>query len=244
MNLTGNTILITGGGSGIGFALAKRFAKAGSEVIICGRRAEQLALSKKECPSLHTVSADISRESERISLFQKISQEFPKLNVLINNAGVQNRPPSILEPQKWTDTEFELAVNLHAPIHLANLFASFLAKKEKAAMINVTSGLAFCPISFMPVYCASKAALHSFSQSLRHQLSKTSIEVIEVAPPMVQTDLGGKGLHNQGVPLDEFADHSMKLIAAGELEFGFGTSETRRVASKKEIDAIFAQMNP
>lgn len=243
MKLGGHTILITGGGSGIGLALAKRFAAAGSQVILCGRRPDVLALAQKECPSALTVVADVESETGRTTLFEQVTRKFPALNVVINNAGVQKRPPSYLQPQSWAETAQEIAINLEAPIHLAMLFAPFLAKKSEAAIMNVTSGLAFSPLAFMPVYCATKAALHSFTLSLRHQLSGTSISVVEIAPPAVRTDLGGKGLHDFGVPLDEFADHAIGHIAAGETEFGYESSERARLASRDQLNAIFGQMN-
>ncbi len=243
MKLGGNTILITGGGSGIGLALAKRFLAAESEVILCGRRQQTLETAKRECPKFHTFVCDVSQASERVRLAQRLTSDFPRLNVIINNAGVQNRPPSVLQSQEWSDTEREIATNLSAPIHLAMLFAPHLAKQKAAAIINVTSGLSFSPLAFMPVYCATKAALHSFTLSLRHQLVNTSVSVIEVVPPAVQTDLGGKGLHDFGVPLEAFADHAVKGIASGELEFGYQLSEKARLASRQELDAIFKGMN-
>ena len=243
MNLTNNTILITGGASGIGFALAKRFIQAKNKVIICGRRMEQLEKAKKECPEIHIIQCDVSKESERQSLFQTVSRDFPELNVLINNAGIQNRPPQLRETQDWEMHAKEIEINLKAPMHLAMLFIPFLMNQTSPAIMNVSSGLAFCPISFMPTYCATKAALHSFTLSLRHQLSKTAIKVVEIIPPAVNTDLGGVGLHNDGTPLDVFADHAVAQIAKGELEFGFGFSEKGRLASREEINGLFSMLN-
>ena len=116
-------------------------------------------------------------------------------------------------------------------------------KQKNPAIVNVTSGLAFSPISFMPTYCMTKAALHSFTLSLRHQLKATSIQVTELIPPAVNTDLGGKGLHNDGANLDHFADHCMTKLAAGELEFGYESSETRRLAAKQALEPFFLMMN-
>jgi uncharacterized oxidoreductase len=243
MNLNGNTILVTGGASGIGFALAKRFADAGSEVIICGRREEQLKEAKKLCPALYALRCDVSLESERRELVERMAKDFPALNVLVNNAGIQNRVPPLRENQDWSKYRQEIAINLEAPMHLSMLFLSQLLSRPKAAVINVSSGLAFSPLAFMPSYCATKAAIHSFTLSLRYQLRETSVEVIEVIPPAVKTDLGGKGLHDYGVPLDEFADHVMARIAKGELEFGFQFSEKARLASRQELGEIFANMN-
>ncbi|MCC9134804.1 SDR family oxidoreductase [Pontibacter silvestris] len=243
MNLSGNTILITGGGSGIGLAFAERFLKAGSKVIICGRRQETLLEAKQKYPELHTRVCDVAKESERVDLFNWATSEFPDLNVLVNNAGIQRRVPFVGNTEEWSKHQQEIAINLEAPIHLAMLFIPLLDKQENAAIINVTSGLAFIPPAFAAVYGATKAALHSFTMSLRHQLSKSNIKVIEVAPPAVQTDLGGVGLHTFGEPLDEFADSVIKDIEEGKLEIGYGSSERARKASREEIDAIFAQMN-
>jgi uncharacterized oxidoreductase len=244
MELKGNTILITGGGSGIGFALASRLAKSGNKVIVCGRRAEQLEEAKKQCPDLITLRADISSANGRKELFAEVTKKFPELNVLMNNAGVQNRLPPLTEPQEWSTHELEIATNLEAPIHLAMLFIPHLQKQKNPYIINVTSGLAFVPIHFLPTYCATKAALHSFTTTLRYQLKATPIRVVEIAPPAVNTDLGGKNLHTHGADLNLFADHCMKHLAAGDDEFGYETSETRRLAVKNATDSIFKQMNP
>lgn len=243
MNLKGNTILITGGASGIGLALAKRYVQAGSTVIACGRRQEQLALAERECPGLKTLRADISNEAGREKLRDQVLSEFPKLNVLINNAGIQNRPPPLTQPQDWMKSKLEIETNLEAPIHLSMLFLPHLMKATNPAIVNVTSGLSFAPISFMPVYCLTKAALHSFTLSLRHQLKATPVKVIEIIPPAVNTDLGGPGLHTTGANLDQFADHCMKHLAAGDEEFGFESSEARRLAVKNAIDPFFNMMN-
>ena len=243
MNWKNATILISGGASGIGFALAKRFVTAGSKVIVCGRREEQLKVAKQECPALFTLRADVSTAAGRIDLHQRALAEFPSINVLLNNAGIQNRLPPVVEPQPWERHEQEIAINLHAPMHLSMLFLPQLLAQKESAIMNVTSGLAFAPISFMPTYCATKAALHSFTLSLRHQLKNTTTKVIEIIPPAVNTDLGGKGLHTMGAPLDAFADHAIAQILKGELEFGYETSETRRLAAHTALDGFFQSMN-
>lgn len=243
MRLDSNTILITGGASGIGFALARRFVKAGSRVIACGRRREQLEWAQRECPGLEVVACDVSVESERVALAERMAREFPALNVLINNAGIQQRPPSLLEPQDWAKHRAELETNLHAPIHLSLLFCAQLRQQPTAAIVNVSSGLAFTPIAFMPTYCATKAALHSFTISLRFQLASSSIQVFEVVPPAVATNLGGAGLHNFGVPVDPYADDVMEKLAGHQLEFGYHYSEAARNLSRQELDARVAAMN-
>jgi uncharacterized oxidoreductase len=244
MRREGRTVLITGGATGIGFALAKRFWSVGSKVLVCGRREERLAAAERELSGIVTIRCDLASEVERSRLVARVISEFPEVDVVVNNAGIQNRPPPLMEEQDWTSYEREISTNLSAPIHLSMLFVQHLARKPEAALINVTSGLAFSPLSFMPTYCATKAALHSFTLSLRHQLRNTGVSVVEVIPPKVQTDLGGVGLHDDGVPLEEFADHVWRELGAGSLEFGFGFSERNRRASREDLDRVFEGLNP
>jgi uncharacterized oxidoreductase len=243
MQLAGNAVLITGGSTGIGLAMAQRFAEAGSEVIACGRRQQALDEARLQIPGLQTIQCDVSIEDQRLRLLERVRHDFPKTNVLVNNAGIQNRPAPMTEPQDWAAHKQELATNLEAPMHLSMLFIPFLQAQQDPAIINVTSGLAFVPMAGMPTYCATKAALHSFTLSLRRQLKDAGIEVIEMAPPAVQTDLGGKGLHTFGVPLDEYADFAMVQIAAGETEFGYQFSARGMNGSAEERRQLFEQMN-
>ncbi len=242
MNLMNNTILITGGASGIGLGLTKRLA-AHNQVIVCGRRADVLAAAQAEIPSLQTIECDVASQSDRERLARQVTERFPKLNVLLNNAGIQNRLPPLTTPQAWEPHATEIAINLQAPMHLSMLLLPQLLKQPSAAILNVSSGLAFVPIAFMPTYCATKAGLHSFTMSLRRQLRETSVKVIEIVPPMVNTDLGGKGLHDTGTPLNEYIDSVMAQLATDSVEFGFGFSEKARAASRAELDGIFANMN-
>lgn len=242
MELSGNTILITGGASGIGYAFARRFLAAGSEVIICGRRADKLREAKENHPQFYTRVCDVSDEAERTALFDWATGEFPRLNVLVNNAGIQRRV-NLSESEDWQQTRSEIAINLDAPVHLSRLFIPHLLKQRRPAIINVTSGLSFVPLANVPVYCATKAALHSFTMSLRQQLSETPVSVIEVAPPAVDTDLGGVGLHTFGVPLDEFADAVFRRLPQGETEIAYGTAQQASRASRAELDEIFKFMN-
>ena len=242
MELSGNTILVTGGSNGIGLALAKRFVRQGNEVIICGRDEEKLARAKDEVPQFHTKACDVGDEQQRAELYEWAASEFPRLNVLVNNAGIQRRI-DLKEGDEWENTRSEIAINLEAPIHLTQLFLPQLVAQPRAAVVNVTSGLSFVPLANVPVYCATKAALHSFTLSLRHQLKDTSVEVIEVVPPAVDTDLGGPGLHTFGVNVGEFADAVFKGLESNEKEIAYGTALTSSRASRKELDEIFAGMN-
>ncbi len=244
MKLTGNTILITGGSAGIGLAFAERFMEAGNTVIVTGRREHALQQAKEKLPSLITHVNDLNQESERAALLDWVTANYPDVNVLVNNAGIQQRFNVLKADAKsgWDDFHQEITTNIEAPIHLSMLFAPYFAAKEKAAIINVTSGLAFTPFAIAPIYSATKAALHSFTISLRHQLSDTSVEVIEVAPPAVNTDLGGTGLHTHGEPLDAFADGIFKGLEEGKTEIGYGSSVDRLRMSRDEVDEYVANM--
>ena len=244
MNLATNTILLTGGASGIGLALAVRFLQAGSTVIIVGRRADKLAEAHQRYPGLITRQANVADVAERRELVRWATTEYPTLNVLVNNAGIQNRVQLADDAgTDWEQRREELVINVEAPIHLATLLVPHLRQQPNAAIINVTSGLSFAPAAFVPIYSATKAALHSFTLSLRHQLAPTGISVLEIVPPAVNTDLGGPGLHTFGVNVDEFADSIMARLAAGEQEVGFGSSEKSRLASRAELDEQFRMMN-
>ena len=243
MQLASHTVLITGGASGIGLALAERFLRAGSEVAVCGRRADRLAEAKAKHPGIRTFACDVGQAADRVALLEWAVKELPDLDVLVNNAGIQRRV-SLAEPGDWEAMREEIAINLEAPVHLSTLFIPHLLRQERPAIVNVTSGLSFSPLAGVPVYCATKAALHSFTLSLRHQLSGTPIEVVEIIPPAVDTDLGGPGLHTFGVPLDEFADAVAARLDRGDLEVPYGMAERASRASRDELDEAFRRMNP
>ena len=238
MNMVNNTILITGGASGIGLALAERFLNKGNEVIICGRREDKLKEAKKKYPGLHIRVCDVSDESERQSLVKWVTTDFPEVNVLVNNAGIQQRVNLLDATADWKYYQQEISANQVAPIHLSMLFIPHLLQKKDAAIINVTSGLAFVPPAWVPIYGATKAAMHSFTVSLRLQLAESKIQVVEILPPAVNTDLGGIGLHTFGEPLDDFADGVFKGLVRGDLEIGYQFSEKVIRASRDEIDEI------
>jgi uncharacterized oxidoreductase len=242
MDLASHTVLITGGASGIGFALAERFLNAGSEVIVCGRREEKLREAQEKYPHLHIRVCDVSHASDRVLLFEWVTREFPKVNILVNNAGIQRRF-QLAQNSSWEKIEEEIAINLEAPIHLSTLFISHLLKQEHPAIINISSGLAFAPMAIAPVYCATKAALRSFTLSLRHQLSATPISIIEIIPPAVNTDLGGKGIHTSATPLDEFINAVVDQLGKGSLEISYGFAAQSSRASREELNETFKRMN-
>lgn len=242
MHIDSNTVLITGGGSGIGLGLAEAFLSAGSKVIVCGRDEGKLRAARAKNPGLATYACDVGKAAEREELVRWATREHAQLNVVINNAGIQRRV-QLAQAEPWANCEAEIAINFHAPVHLCRLFIPHLLTRERPVLVNVTSGLAFVPVAFVPVYAATKAAMHSFTVSLRQQLASTPIQVIEIVPPAVNTDLGGVGLHASGVPRDEYCDAVIQSLKSGALEFGYGFSERARLASRAEIDEILKHGN-
>jgi uncharacterized oxidoreductase len=242
MKSNDNTILITGGATGIGLALAARFLKRGNEVIACGRRQEKLDEAKRKHPGLHTCRCDVAQEPGRIQLFDTIVRDFPKLNVLLNNAGISGFH-SLDTAASWPEERDMIATNLEGTIHLSQLFAGHLSKQDAPAIFVTTSGLAHVPRANFPIYCATKAALHSFALSLRHQLKALKIEVIEICPPHVDTDLGAPGRNRAGIPVDEFADGVMAELEKGTLEITCGTSTKWANAPSVERNEIFRRLN-
>ena len=228
MKTAGNTVLITGGATGIGLAMAGEFVKAGSTVIVCGRTEETLKQAKQKLPSLHTRICNVAKESDRDDLYEWAVANFKNLNILVNNAGIQRmidfkKGTADLLRHRAEDGEDEVEVNLRAPVYLTALFTPHLMKQKESAIINVSSGLAFYPMPELPVYCATKAAVHSFSQTLRQQLEGTTVRVFELIPPMVDTNLdkGARKARGQtyfGLSTAEFIVPVMKAFANNEFE--------------------------
>jgi uncharacterized oxidoreductase len=246
MKTSGNTILITGGATGLGLGLAKAFKDAGNEVIICGRRENRLNEAAALVPGIHTFICDVASADGRTNLAEWAYRHFPGLNILINNAGVQ-KSLNLDDPADVNRrASEEIEINLTAPIHLSSLFIPLLSKQKDAAIINITSGLAFAPLAMYPVYCATKAALHSFSMSLRHRLSKTIVKVFEIAPPLVQTELkvpadnGHPEMNAHGITVQAFSDEAMEAFKNDKYEYAVGQAENMR----QKRDELFPVMNP
>src|ERR1051325_806578 len=214
MKLSNNKILITGGASGIGLALTERFIKEGNTVIICGRRELVLKEVADKFPSVITRVCDLTIEKEREELYKWISEEHTDLNVLVNNAGVQQWM-AITDSNFYERAKEEININNEAPVHLTSLFIHL---KSLNTIINVTSGLSFVPLTKVPVYCATKAFFHSFTLSLRHLLKAKNIEVIELIPPALNTDLGGKGIHDNAPPVSGFIESAFEQLKQGKTD--------------------------
>jgi len=211
MQMTGNTILVTGGGTGIGRGLAEALHGLGNQVVIAGRRLEPLRAVVEANPGIQYLSLDQGDAADIRRFAIELSDNYPELNVLVNNAGIQ-RVEDLKSGGPGT-AELSVAINLLGPIRLTAALLHLLLGKPHAAILNVTSGLAFMPSALTPTYCASKAALHSYTQSLRYQLRDTHVQVIEIIPPMVQTALqGDRGFDPRGMPLDEYISETMALL--------------------------------
>jgi uncharacterized oxidoreductase len=239
MNLSNNKILITGGASGIGLGLTERFLQENNTVIICGRRASVLNEVKTQFPSVITKVCDISIEEERKELYEWIVTNHPDLNVLINNAGIQ-KWVSVTDADFYESMKTELNTNIEAPLHLTSLFIQL---KSLTTVMNVTSGLAFSPFAKVPVYSATKAFFRSFTLSLRHILKSKNIEVLEIIPPALNTDLGGVGLHDAHPSVSSFIESIFEQLKDGKTELTFGTSETRLNASAEDLRNHFNAMH-
>jgi uncharacterized oxidoreductase len=240
MKLSNNKILITGGGSGIGLGLTERFIKENNTVIICGRRESTLREAAEKFPSVITKVCDLAIASDRVELYDWVLENHPDLNVLVNNAGIQNWM-NISDENFYEKAETEITTNILAPVHLTALFTRLAALDT---IINVTSGLAFVPFSKVAVYSATKAFFRSFTLSLRHQLKSRDIEVVEMVPPALNTDLGGKGLHDGQPAVSDFVASVFEQMSAGKNELTFGFSEGRVAANNQAIAEYFARLNP
>ncbi|MEH0424615.1 SDR family oxidoreductase [Streptomyces sp. B21-083] len=211
MKTTGNTILITGGTSGLGLGLALRFLQAGNKVIVAGRRKDLLDRIATDHPGIGTIVLDVTDPTSIADARETVTSTCPEVNVLVNNAGIM-LPEDLLDADSLRVAEDTVTTNLLGPIRMVNAFLPHLTAKDDAVIINVSSGLAFVPLPITPTYNATKAAVHSFSESLRVQLADTSVKVIELVPPAVRTTLMGQQDSEQAMPLEDFLSEVMALL--------------------------------
>ncbi len=214
MNATDNTILITGGGSGIGRGLAEAFHQAGNQVIITGRRQSVLDETVQAYPGMKAMLLDMDKPDEIQRVVAQIKSEIPKLNVLINNAGIMKPENLTAGMQDLPTAEANISTNLLGPLRLTMSLLPMMLAQPRATVVTLTSGLAFVPIAPFASYCATKAAIHAWTQSLRYQLRETSVEVLELVPPYLQTELTGAHQLSdpKAMPLAEFIQEAMELI--------------------------------
>ena len=215
MNIHGsNTILITGGGSGIGRGLAEAFHRLGNTLIIAGRRKATLDAMMKANPGMFSEVVDVQETGKLKDFAADMIAKYPKLNILINMAGIM-KPEKLNEAADDEVMDSTIATNLTAPLHLTAALLPHLRQQPEATIMTVTSGLAFTPLALAPTYCATKAAIHAWSLSLRYQLKDTAVRVLELAPPYVQTELMGEHQANdpRAMPLAEFIAEVMQILA-------------------------------
>ena len=213
MQLTGNTVLVTGGGSGIGRGLAESFLKLGNQVIIAGRRQDFLDNTTRANPGIVSLNLDVSDPEAIQDFAARVTKEHPGLNVLINNAGIMKPENLQALPAGLADSEAVITTNLLGPVRLTAALLPHLRKQTHAAIINVSSGLAFVPLPVTPTYSATKAALHSYTLSLRVQLADTPVEVVEIIPPAVATELTpGRTPNERMMSLPDYIGQTMQIL--------------------------------
>ena len=220
MKLTGRTILITGGSAGIGVAFALKFLELGNQVIVTGRRQSALDELKTKYPKLHTVQSDVADPAQIAFLAKRVKAGYPKLDVLMNNAGVMLHKNLKAPAADLDGLMTEVNINVGGMIRMTSAFIDILTA-NKGTVINVSSALAFVPLPSAPIYCATKSAVHSYTQSLRFQLEETGVEVIELMPPAVKTALTADLPEGDGVTLittDELIKQSFAALKAGKVE--------------------------
>ncbi len=244
MNLKGRTILITGGSAGIGLAFALKFLELGNEVIVTGRRRAVLDEVKSKYPKLHTIQSDVANPVQIAALAGRVKADFPKLDVLMNNAGIMIHRNVTAPAADLAELTAEMDINVGGVIGMTSAFIDILTA-NKGTVINVSSALAFVPMPSAPIYCASKAAIHSYTQSLRFQLEKTGVEVIELMPPAVKTDLAADLVEGNAFTLittEELVKQSFASLKAGALEIHPGQAKQLAFLRRLAPDFINAQL--
>ena len=244
MKLKGNIILITGGSTGIGLALATRFVELGNTVVITGRDQAKLAEARKKLPTVDTYVCDVTDPAAIENLSREVEAKYPTLNVLINNAGIFT-PKNITTRAKDLKTlTAEIDINFSGTVRTTSAFIDTIVK-NKGTIMNVSSGLAFVPLMVGPIYCATKAAIHSYTISLRQQLSDLGVEVIELAPPAVKTNLT-TDMPSDGdfkiISTDELVDATIRGIKAGQTLICPGQSNQLRLMSRLAPSFIQTQL--
>lgn len=246
MEMTGNTILITGGGSGIGRGLAEALHALGNQVVIAGRRKQALEETCAANPGMKFLPLDIENPDAIRSFAAQATAEFPTLNALVNNAGIMRAEKLLNDEPQLADAEAIVATNLLGPIRLTAALLPHLNKQPHATIMNVSSGLAFLPLALTPTYCATKAGIHSYTLSLRYQLRKTKIEVLELIPPYVATDLMNGASDPRAMPLTAFIGEVMSILKTQPTPPEICVENVRQLrfaAESGKFDNIFNGLN-
>ena len=246
MKLTGRTVLITGGTSGIGFELAKQLLQRGNTVLITGRDQDRLDAAPRTLPALHVFRSDVSDPAQIPALCQSVIAQFPALDVLVNNAGIM-RNLKLNQPRSLEDMTREIDINLRGPLWMVQEFLPHLRTRNEAMLVNVTSGLAFVPFPPSPVYSAAKAGLHAFTQVLRVQLAGTAVSVVELAPPGTETPLFRDEFTDElrgqkGMAVDQLVARAITGMEKGKLEIRPGLSNVLKLMSRLAPAFMLKQM--
>lgn len=244
MKTTNNTVLITGGSAGIGFAIAKLFSEKNNHVIITGRNEERLKQAAAQLKNVTTIQSDISSEAEISSLVQRLKKDFPKLNLVINNAGNAYAYQLSAEASAYNKAKEEIMTNYLSVIQLNEQLLPLLAQQEEAAIVTVSSIAAFAPNQYIPTYSASKAALHSYTQILRYTLAQsTAIKVFELMPPLVNTDFSKEIGGEHGIPPAEVATDLLNSLEQDQYEIHVGGTAALFQLYKSSPDDALLSMN-
>lgn len=247
MQISGNTVLITGGTSGIGFALAARLVALGNTVIVTGQSQSHLDAAREKLPGVHAIKSDVSDAAAIAGLHRKIVEEFPALNALVNNAGIMRKINLQTFGPDLGGLTREIEINLTGAIRMVVAFLPHLKTKDRAAIVNVSSGLAFVPLPIAPIYSAAKAAIHSFTQSLRLQLKDTNVAVFELAPPITRTSLfrGTLSMDDVGVTpmqVETLVERAIAGLKHDRLEIRPGLSNMLKIMSRVAPNFILKQL--
>jgi uncharacterized oxidoreductase len=247
MELSNHTILITGGTSGLGYEFANRLLALGNTVIITGREQAKLDLTKQKLPAIHTFQSDVTDPEAIKSLYQKITAQFPQLNILINNAGEMRKIDLQDESMDLNDIVREIEINLSGPIRMIQQFLPHLKEQKSAAIVNVTSGIALIPFPLSPIYGATKSGLRSYTKSLRVQLKNTNIKVFELVAPGSNTPLNDKfaGDVDESMMMDpvKLIDVAIEGIKSDKFEIYPGIAKVLKIMSRLAPGVIFNQMS-
>ncbi len=247
MKLRQRTILITGGTSGIGLELARQLLVRGNTVIVTGRDAQRIDEARRRLPGLHALASDVADASAIATLHAEVTARFPALDVLVNNAGIM-RNLDLAHPRAPADVTREIDVNLRGPLQMIQHFLPHLQSRGEAAIVNVSSGLAFVPLAISPVYSAAKAALHAYTRALRVQLAGTGVQVFEIAPPPVETALMRAEFEAElkgstGMAVEELARAAIAGVERGRGEIRPGLANVLKAMSRIAPEFMFRQMN-
>jgi uncharacterized oxidoreductase len=246
MKLEKKTVLITGGTSGIGLELAWQLLQRKNTVIVTGRDRERLDAAKRIFPKIHIFESDVSDPNAIKTLGKNVLVEFPALDVLVNNAGIM-RNLNLNDDRDLNDVTREIEINLSGPVRMVQQFLPHLKTRPNALIVNVSSGLAFIPLPISPVYCATKAAIHSYTQSLRIQLDGTSVTVVELAPPGTETPLfrgefAAEMAGQKGMNVELLVKQAISGVEAGKLEIRPGLSNVLKIMSRIAPQFMLRQM--